>query len=131
MLVAIVGQFAAAGAGLFSILASPPQGATGATILLYHAGIGPLIVFVLSIVMVVLGFIGRLPWRMTGLAAAFIPLLILQSIFIMPYKYAHDVPALEHMPWLAALHVLNALFIFWLTFQWVEWSRRDLAALRE
>ncbi len=130
MLVVIVGQFAAAGAGLFSVLAPNPQGATGATILLYHAGTGPLIVISLSLVMVVFGFVGRLPWRMTGMAAAFFPLLILQAIFIMPYKYPNDIPALGRMPWLSALHVLNALFIFWLTFQWPAWTRRDLASLR-
>lgn len=131
MLVVIIVQFLAAGAGLFSISASQPQGATGVSILQYHGQVGPAIVFFLSIIMVILGFAGRLPWRMTGVAASFIPLLILQSVFILPYKYQHDMPALAGMPWLAGLHVLNALFIFWLTFQWVEWTRRDLAALRK
>ena len=124
MLAVIVGQFAAAGAGLFSVLARDPQGATGVTILLYHAGVGPVFVALISVVMVVLAFVGRLPWRMTGMAAAFFPLLILQSLFIIPYRYPNDIPVLGHMPWLSALHVLNALFIFWLTIQWPAWTRQ-------
>jgi hypothetical protein len=34
------------------------------------------------------------------------------------------------MPWLSGLHVINALFIFWLAFQWPVWARQDLEALR-
>ena len=131
MLVLIVGQFAAAGAGLFSILSTRPQAVTGVNILLYHANVGPLLVALLSIVMILLGFAGRLPWRMTGLAAAFFPLLILQSVFIIPYRYPNSIPALSGMPWLSALHVLNGLFIFWLTFQWPDWTRHDLASVRQ
>ncbi len=128
MLVLIIGQFTAAGAGVFSELA---DNASGAYILLYHAIGGPLAVLIVSLVMIVAGFVGRLPWRMTGLAAAFIPLLFLQSLFIIPYRYPDDIPALAGMPWLSALHVINALFIFWLAFQWPVWARRDLKELRE
>jgi len=35
------------------------------------------------------------------------------------------------MPWLSALHVVNALFIFWLAFQWPVWTRRDLRELSQ
>ena len=68
---------------------------------------------------------------MTGLAAAFIPLLFLQSLFIIPYRYPADIPALGRMPWLSALHVVNALFIFWLAFQWPVWTQRDLRELSQ
>jgi hypothetical protein len=125
MLLLIIVQFTAAGSGLFSVLRDD---AAGAGILLYHAGIGPLVILVLSLLMVVAGFVGRVPWRMTGLAASFIPLLLLQSLLIIPYKYPDDIPALGAMPWLSGLHVVNALFIFWLAFQWPAWTRRDLAA---
>lgn len=128
MLVLIIGQFTAAGAGVFSELAN---NASGAYILLYHAIAGPLAVLVVSLVMIVAGFVGRLPWRMTGLAAAFIPLLFLQSLFIIPYRYPDDIPALAGMPWLSALHVVNGLFIFWLAFQWPVWASRDLKELSE
>ncbi len=72
MLVVIIGQFTAAGAGVFSTMA---DNASGAYILRYHTIAGPLAVLILSLVMIIAAFIGRLPWRMTGLAAAFIPLL--------------------------------------------------------
>jgi hypothetical protein len=125
MLVVIIVQFTAAGAGVFSVLR---ENASGASILGYHRLVGPLIVLVLSLVMVIAAFVGRLPWRMTGLAASFVPLLLLQSLFIIPYSYPNDIPALSGMPWLSALHVVNALFIFWLAFQWPAWTRRDLGA---
>jgi hypothetical protein len=127
MLVLIILQFTSAGAGVFSLLA---QNALGAGILVYHATVGPSTILVLSLVMVLAAFVGRLPWRMTGLATSFVPLLALQSLFIIPYSYPQDIPALAGMPWLSALHVVNALFIFWLAFQWPAWTRRDLAAAR-
>jgi hypothetical protein len=128
MLVLIIVQFTAAGSGLFSVLARNSGGAAGATILAYHASTGPAIIGLLSLLMVVAALLGRLPWRMTGVAALFVPLLVLQSLFIIPYRYPDDIPALSGMPWLAGLHVLNALFIFWLAFQWPVWARRDVAA---
>jgi hypothetical protein len=127
MLVLIIVQFAAAGAGLFSVLAQNPA---GAGLLFFHRGVGPVIIFVLSLLMILAGFVGHLPWRMTGLAASFFPLLVLQALLIIPYAYPNDIPALGGMPWLASLHVVNALFIFWLAFQWPLWTRRDLAALK-
>src|SRR5467141_1315739 len=124
MLVLIIVQFAAAGAGLFSVIRG---NSAGASILLYHRGVGPILIFVLTIVMVVTAFAGHFPWRMTGMAASFFPLLVLQSLLIIPYSYPNDIPALAGMPWLSSLHVLNALFIFWLAFQWPIWARRDFA----
>jgi hypothetical protein len=124
MLVLIIVQFAAAGAGIFSELRG---NSVGASILIYHRGVGPVLILILTIVMVVAAFAGHFPWKMTGLAASFFPLLVLQSLLIIPYSYPNDFPALGKMPWLSSLHVLNALFIFWLAFQWPMWTRRDLA----
>ena len=126
MLGLIIVQFAAAGAGVFSVLRG---NSAGASILLYHRGVGPILIFVLTIVMVVSAFAGHFPWRMTGMAASFFPLLVLQSLLIIPYSYPNDIPALGQLPWLSSLHVLNALFIFWRAFQWPIWARRDFATL--
>ena len=126
MFALIVVQFVAAGAGLFSALA---QDSNSGAILMYHRATGPVLVLLVSVISVVAGFVGRLPWRMTGLAAAFFPLLVLQSALIIPFAYPDDVPALGRMPWLASLHVANALFIFWLALQWPVWARDDIAAL--
>jgi hypothetical protein len=46
---------------------------------------------------------------------------------IIPYRYPTTSRPLAGMPRLAGLHVVNALFIFWLAFQWPMWTRRDLA----
>jgi hypothetical protein len=51
-------QFAAAGGGVFSVLRG---NSAGATILLYHRGVGPILILVLSIVMVATAFAGRFP----------------------------------------------------------------------
>jgi hypothetical protein len=126
MLALIVVQFIAAGAGLFSALA---QDSNAGAILLYHRANGPLLVLLVSLLAVGAGFVGRLPWKMTGLAATFFPLLVLQSVLIIPFAYPDDIPALGRMPWLASLHVANALFIFWLAFQWPMWASDDLAVL--
>src|SRR5438132_11234726 len=109
MLVLIIVQFAAAGAGVFSVLRG---NSAGASILLYHRGVGPILIFVLSIVMVVTAFAGHFPWRITGMAASFFALLVLQSLLIIPYSYPNDIPTVADMLWLLFLHVLNVLFLF-------------------
>ena len=130
MLLLIIAQFTTAGAGVFSAMAGNSEG-TGA--FGFHA-LGALVVFVVTVLMVIAAFVGRLPWRMTGLAAAFVPLLFLQGIFIAPFLAPNDSFATSigasDKPWLSALHVLNGLFIFWLAVQWVEWTRRDLERMR-
>ena len=130
MFLLIIAQFTTAGAGVFSAMAgnSDGKGALG-----FHV-LGALVFFIASLLMVIAAFVGRLPWRMTGLAAAFVPLLFLQSIFIIPLLDPNSDLAsavgVSDKPWVAALHVLNALFIFWLVTQWVEWTRRDLERMR-
>jgi hypothetical protein len=118
MVVLIVVQIATGGAGIFSLAADDSE---GARVLGFHF-LGPLLILLLTLIMIVAGFVGRLPWRMTGLAAAFFPLLVLQAIFISPFTN----PGSGIPSWLAGLHVVNALFIFWLSFQWIGWTRRDL-----
>jgi len=124
----IIGQFVLAGMGIFSLLGPNPD-AKGAGFLMYHAAIGPLVIFVLTLLMIGLGFAGRLPWRMTGVAAAFVPLLILQSLLLVPYHLAQDDAGLASLRFISGLHVVNALFIFWLALEMPFWTRRDLAAL--
>lgn len=120
MFVLIVVQFVAAGAGLFSALA---QDSTAGSILQYHRVVGPVLMLAISILGVIAAIVGRLPWRMMWLAAAFFPLLVLQSVLIVPFEYPDAIPALGRMPWLASLHVVNALLILWLALQWPVWAR--------
>jgi hypothetical protein len=126
MFLLIIVQFTTAGAGVFSAMAGNSQGTEALGI---HV-LGALVILVVSVLMVVAAFVGRLPWRMTGLAAAFVPLLFLQAIFITPFLEPNDSfmtsIGASDKPWLSGLHVVNALFIFWLAVEWVEWTRRDL-----
>jgi uncharacterized protein DUF6220 len=130
MLLVIIVQFTTAGAGVFSAMAGNSQGTEA---LGFHV-LGALVILVVSVLMVVAAFVGRLPWRMTGLAAAFVPLLFLQAIFITPLLEPNDSfmtsIGASDKPWLSGLHVVNALFIFWLAVEWVEWTRRDLERMR-
>ena len=130
MFLLIIVQFTTAGAGVFSAMAGNSEG----THALFVHALGALVIFVVSLLMVIAAFVGRLPWRMTGLAAAFVPLLFLQAIFIAPFLAPNDSfttsIGASDKPWLSALHVLNGLFIFWLAVEWVEWTRRDLERMR-
>jgi hypothetical protein len=130
ILLLIIVQFTTAGAGVFSAMAGNSQGTEA---LGFHA-LGALVILVVSLLMVVAALIGRLPWRMTGLAAAFVPLLFLQAIFIAPFVAPNDsftrAIGASGKPWLSGLHVVNALFIFWLAVEWVAWTRRDLERMR-
>jgi len=130
MFLLIVVQFTTAGAGVFSAMAGNSQGTEA---LGFHV-LGALVILVVSLLLVIAAFVGRLPWRMTGLAAAFVPLLFLQAIFIAPFLTPNDSfmtsIGASDKPWLSALHVLNGLFIFWLAVEWVEWTRRDLESMR-
>jgi hypothetical protein len=130
ILLLIIVQFTTAGAGVFSAMAGNSQGTEA---LGFHA-LGALVILVVSLLLVIAAFVGRLPWRMTGLAAAFVPLLFLQAIFIAPFLAPNDSfttsIGASDKPWLSALHVVNGLFIFWLAVAWVEWSRRDLERMR-
>lgn len=124
MLLLIVVQFALGGAGVFSVMAGD---ANGRNAFGFHI-LGALVLAMVSVLMVLLALIGRLPWRMTGLAAAFFPLVFLQAVFISPL--IEPSKSFSDKPWVATLHVLNALFIFWLATEWVGWTVRDLERMR-
>lgn len=127
MLILVLLQFLFAGLGVFSVIPPNPY-AGGAYFLQYHAFIGPILIAILSLVIVVIGFMARLPWRMTGMGGAFFGLLVLQSLLLVPYHVAQDNASMAGLRPISGLHVLNALFIFWLAVEWPFWARRDLAA---
>lgn len=57
--------------------------------------------------LVPLGFLGRVPWRVTGLNLLLLVLGISQYVWL-------DLPAAAGFPALRALHAVNALALFWL-----------------
>src|SRR5438477_180572 len=48
---------------------------------------------------------------------------------LVPYHLAQDDAGLASLRFISGLHVVNALFIFWLALEMPFWTRRDLAVL--
>jgi hypothetical protein len=63
----------------------------------------------LPLVLIAVGWYGRVPARTLWLTAAVVGLVVLQSLLIAPYRAA----ATGWVRAIAGLHVVNALFIFW------------------
>jgi Family of unknown function (DUF6220) len=74
----------------------------------------------LTIVMVVLALVGRLPRRYAGLSALLFVLFILQSVFVAMR---------DSMPAVAALHPLNGFLILAIAIllAWQSWQERTAA----
>ena len=91
----------------------------------WHANVNGSIVFVLPLLLVLVGWLGRVPARILGLAGAVSGLTIMQSLLLIPYHMNIQGPLRA----ISALHVLNAIFIVWVALQLVErahsWSARE------
>jgi hypothetical protein len=85
----------------------------------WHAAVNGAIVFFLPLLLVLVGWLGRVPWAILGLAAAVTGLTLLQSLLLVPYHMNAQGPLRA----ISGLHVLNAIFIFWVTLQLVERAR--------
>jgi hypothetical protein len=99
LLASIIVQFFLAGLGVF---ASP-------VFFYWHASVNSGVVFLLPLVLVAVGWLGRVPGRSLWLTAAVTGLVAVQSLLLFPYHMGAE-------GWLRAvsgLHVLNALLIFW------------------
>jgi mercuric ion transport protein len=73
----------------------------------------------LTIVMVILALVGRMPRRYAALSALLFVLFILQSVFVL---------ARESMPAVAALHPLNGFLILAIAALTTYWSWQDRSA---
>jgi hypothetical protein len=106
---AVLIQFVLAGLGVFDY----------AGFFFWHAVVNASVIFVLPLLLVLIGWIGVVPGRLLWLAAAISGLTVLQSLLLAPYHMA------AQEPWraISGLHVLNALFLFWVTLQLVERTR--------
>jgi Family of unknown function (DUF6220) len=110
ILVAILAQFLLAGLGIFA----------GGDYLAWHASFGAIAVGVLSLLLVLAGWIGRMPGRTVGLAASVIGLTAVQSLLLFPYHLNLQGAARA----VSGLHVLNAVLIFWVGTRLVVRGRR-------
>ncbi len=106
---AVVIQFFLAGLGVFAY----------AGFFFWHAVVNASVIFLLPVLLVLIGWIGGVPGRLLRLTAAISGLTVLQSLLLAPYHMAVE------GPWraIAGLHVLNALFLFWVMLRLVERTR--------
>jgi hypothetical protein len=94
----------------------------------WHANVNGSVVFFLPLLLVLVGWLGGVPARILGLAGAVTGLTIVQSLLLIPYHMNIQGPLRA----ISGLHVLNALFIFWVALQLVArtrgWSERTQTA---
>lgn len=99
LLASILVQFLLAGLGIF----------TSPLFFYWHASVNGAIVGLLPLVLVAVGWLGRVPRHTLWLTAAVTGLVGLQSLLLFPYHMGAE-------GWLravAGLHVVNALLISW------------------
>lgn len=90
----------------------------------WHASVNAAVVFFLPLLLVFAGWYGGVPVRLRWLMGAVPALTVLQSLLLAPYHMS--APGVLRA--ISALHVVNALFIFWVAFQLVERTRMYMAS---
>ncbi len=111
---AVLVQFLLAGLGIFF----DPQ-----FLPLWHATVGASVIFGLSLLLVGVGRLGRVPGRTLWLTASVAGLVVVQSLLLAPYHMA----AGGLLRAVSALHVVNALLIFWVVIRLLERTSRRRA----
>jgi len=106
---AVVVQFLLAGLGIFA----------DSYFFFFHAVVNAPIIALLPLVLVLVGWYGGVPVRLRWLMAAIFGLTVLQSLLLAPTHM--DAPVA--LRYISALHVVNALFIFWVTLQLLDRTR--------
>jgi len=114
---AVVAQFLLAGLGIFA----------DAGFLTWHATAGAGVIFCLSLLLVLIGWLGRTPGRRLWLTAAIAGLVIVQSLLLAPYR----MNASGLLRAVAGLHVVNGLVIFWATFRLLELTLSEPSSAAE
>ena len=108
LLASIVIQFFLAGLGVFD----------SSSFFWWHVNVNGVVIGLLPLVLVAVGWFGRVPRNTLWLTAAVFGLVALQSLLLIPYRTGAP-------GWLRAvsgLHVVNALFIFWVGLRLLEKS---------
>jgi len=99
LVAAVLIQFFLAGLGIFG----------SASLLYWHTTVNALVIFVLSIALVIVGWLGKYDRLTVGLPGIIIGMVILQSLLLFPYHLGSPL-ALRAI---SALHVVNGVAIFW------------------
>jgi hypothetical protein len=109
LLASILIQFLLAGLGIFD----------SAYFFFWHTSVNGVIVGLLPLVLVAVGWFGRVPPRTLWLTASIFGLVTLQSLLLFPYHLS----ATGLLRAVSGLHVVNALVIFWVGLQLLEKSQ--------
>ena len=109
VMAAVLVQFLLAGLGVF----------TDSGFLFWHATVNAAVVGLLPLLLVPVGWLGRVPGRVLWLAAGIFGLTVLQSLLLAPYH----MNAQGVLRAISGLHVLNALLVLWVALQLVERTR--------
>jgi hypothetical protein len=113
VLASVIVQVTLAGLGVFA----------NSEFFFWHSNVNGAVVFFLPLLLILVGWLGRVPIRLRWLTAAVPALVVLQSLLLVPYHMnAHGV-----LRAISALHVVNAFVIFWVAFELVDRTRRYLA----
>jgi hypothetical protein len=106
---AVIVQFLLAGLGIFA----------DSYFFFWHAVVNAPIILLLALVLVLIGWFGGVPVRLRWLMAAIIGLALLQSLLLLPTH----MPSPGALRYISGLHVVNALFIFWVALQLLDRTR--------
>ncbi len=106
---AVVVQFLLAGLGIFA----------DSRFFYWHTSVNGAVIGLLPLVLVMVGWLGGVPVRLRWLMAAIFGLTALQSLLLFPY-HLNSQGALRYV---SGLHVVNALFMFWVTLQLLDRTR--------
>jgi len=110
----VVLQFFLAGLGIFS----------SAEWFFFHAVVNGAVLGLGPLVLALIGWYGGVDRRTVLVTASFFLLVLLQSLLLAPYHMA--APAAVRA--ISALHLVNALFIFWVALWLLDRVRRTLPA---
>jgi hypothetical protein len=106
---AVVVQFLLAGLGIFA----------DSYFFFFHAVVDAPIIALLPLVLVLVGWYGGVPIRLRWLMAAIFGLTVLQSLLLVPYHMLSS----GALRYISGLHVVNALFIFWVALVLLDRTR--------
>ena len=109
VLASVVTQILLAGLGVFA----------DAGLFFWHTSVNAVVVGCLPLLLVLVGWLGRAPRRVLWFAAMVPGLTALQSLLLLPYH----MNAQGVLRAISGLHVLNAIFMFWVALRLVERTR--------
>jgi hypothetical protein len=85
----------------------------------WHAAVNSTVVGLLPLLLVLVGWFAGVPVRIRWLCAAVTGLVVVQSLLLFPYHLS----AQGALRAISSLHVLNAIFIFWVALTLLERTR--------